>query len=92
MTARSAIQKQVRKCLSPPVRFIQFVTSAVQPHDGFMVTGSDMMFESGYQDAIALLWLNLARSFQVHGFVKVVPVANAELVRLQQEEGYACMR
>lgn len=28
----------------------------------------------------------------IHGFVKVVPMADAELVRLQQEEGYAYMR
>jgi intracellular sulfur oxidation DsrE/DsrF family protein len=27
----------------------------------------------------------------IHGFVKVVPMADAELVRLQQEEGYAYM-
>ena len=29
---------------------------------------------------------------QIHGFVKVVPMADAELVRLQKEEGYAYMR
>lgn len=28
----------------------------------------------------------------IHGFVEVVPMADAELVRLQQEEGYAYMR
>jgi intracellular sulfur oxidation DsrE/DsrF family protein len=28
----------------------------------------------------------------IHGFVKVVPMADAELVRLQREEGYAYMR
>jgi hypothetical protein len=28
----------------------------------------------------------------IHGFVKVVPMADAEIVRLQQEEGYAYMR
>jgi intracellular sulfur oxidation DsrE/DsrF family protein len=28
----------------------------------------------------------------IHGFVKVVPMADAELVRLQQEEGYVYMR
>ena len=29
---------------------------------------------------------------QIHGFVKVVPMADAEIVRLQQEEAYAYMR
>jgi len=29
---------------------------------------------------------------QINGFVKVVPMADAEIVRLQQEEGYAYMR
>jgi uncharacterized protein len=29
---------------------------------------------------------------QLHGFVEVVPMADAEIVRLQQEEGYAYMR
>ena len=28
----------------------------------------------------------------INGFVKVVPMADAEIVRLQQEEGYAYMR
>jgi len=28
----------------------------------------------------------------VHGFVKMVPMADAEIVRLQREEGYAYMR
>ena len=28
----------------------------------------------------------------IHGFVKIVPMADAEIVRLQQEEGYAYMR
>lgn len=28
----------------------------------------------------------------IHGFVRVVPMADAEIVRLQQEEGYAYMR
>jgi intracellular sulfur oxidation DsrE/DsrF family protein len=28
----------------------------------------------------------------IHGFVKMVPMADAEIVRLQQEEGYAYMR
>ncbi len=28
----------------------------------------------------------------IHGFVEVVPMADAELVRLQQEDGYAYMR
>ena len=28
----------------------------------------------------------------IHGFVEVVPMADAEIVRLQQEEGYAYMR
>jgi hypothetical protein len=28
----------------------------------------------------------------IHGFVKVVPMADAEIIRLQQEEGYAYMR
>lgn len=28
----------------------------------------------------------------IHGFVKLVPMADAELVRLQQEEGYVYMR
>jgi len=28
---------------------------------------------------------------QIHGFVKVVPMADAEIVRLQQEEGYVYM-
>jgi len=28
----------------------------------------------------------------IHGFVKMVPMADAELVRLQREEGYAYMR
>jgi intracellular sulfur oxidation DsrE/DsrF family protein len=28
----------------------------------------------------------------IHGFVDVVPMADAEIVRLQQEEGYAYMR
>jgi intracellular sulfur oxidation DsrE/DsrF family protein len=31
-------------------------------------------------------------SDDIHGFVKVVPMADAELVRLQQEEGYVYMR
>jgi intracellular sulfur oxidation DsrE/DsrF family protein len=29
---------------------------------------------------------------QIHGFVKLVPMADAEIVKLQQEEGYAYMR
>jgi intracellular sulfur oxidation DsrE/DsrF family protein len=29
---------------------------------------------------------------QINGFVKVVPMADAEIVRLQQEEGYAYMQ
>jgi hypothetical protein len=29
---------------------------------------------------------------QIHGFVKVVPMADAEIVRLQQEEGYVYMQ
>ena len=29
---------------------------------------------------------------EIHGFVRVVPMADAEIVRLQQEEGYAFMR
>ena len=29
---------------------------------------------------------------EIHGFVKVVPMADAELVRLQQEEGYVYMQ
>ncbi|WP_078119858.1 DsrE family protein [Thiosocius teredinicola] len=29
---------------------------------------------------------------EIHGFVKLVPMADAELVRLQREEGYAYMR
>ncbi|MGB0722783.1 MAG: DsrE family protein [Gammaproteobacteria bacterium] len=28
----------------------------------------------------------------IHGFVKIVPMADAEIVRLQQDEGYAYMR
>jgi hypothetical protein len=28
----------------------------------------------------------------INGFVKMVPMADAEIVRLQQEEGYAYMR
>lgn len=28
----------------------------------------------------------------IHGFIKLVPMADAELVRLQQEEGYVYMR
>ena len=28
----------------------------------------------------------------IHGFVEVVPMADAEIIRLQQEEGYAYMR
>ena len=28
---------------------------------------------------------------QIHGFVKVVPMADAKIVRLQQEEGYVYM-
>jgi hypothetical protein len=28
----------------------------------------------------------------IHGFVKIVPMADAEIVRLQQEEGYVYMR
>ena len=28
----------------------------------------------------------------IHGFVKLVPMADAELIRLQQEEGYVYMR
>jgi hypothetical protein len=28
----------------------------------------------------------------IHGFVKIVPMADAEIVRLQREEGYAYMR
>lgn len=28
----------------------------------------------------------------IHGFVKMVPMADAELIRLQQEEGYVYMR
>lgn len=28
----------------------------------------------------------------IHGFIKMVPMADAEIVRLQQEEGYAYMR
>lgn len=28
----------------------------------------------------------------VHGFVSMVPMADAEIVRLQQEEGYAYLR
>ncbi len=28
----------------------------------------------------------------IHGFVKVVPMADAEIIRLQQEEGYVYMR
>lgn len=28
----------------------------------------------------------------IHGFVKMIPMADAEIVRLQQEEGYAYMR
>lgn len=28
----------------------------------------------------------------IHGFVKLVPMADAEIVKLQQEEGYAYMR
>lgn len=28
----------------------------------------------------------------IHGFVKIVPMADAEIVRLQSEEGYAYMR
>lgn len=29
---------------------------------------------------------------EIHGFVKVVPMADAEIVRLQREEGYAYMQ
>lgn len=29
---------------------------------------------------------------EIHGFVKVVPMADAEIIRLQQEENYAYMR
>jgi intracellular sulfur oxidation DsrE/DsrF family protein len=29
---------------------------------------------------------------EIHGFVKVVPMADAEIVRLQQEEGYVYMQ
>ena len=29
---------------------------------------------------------------QIHGFVKLVPMADAEIVRLQHEEGYAYLR
>ena len=29
---------------------------------------------------------------EIHGFVNLVPMADAEIVRLQQEEGYAYMR
>jgi intracellular sulfur oxidation DsrE/DsrF family protein len=29
---------------------------------------------------------------EIHGFVKLVPMADAEIVRLQQEEGYVYMR
>ena len=32
------------------------------------------------------------QSGDIHGFVKVVPMADAEIIRLQQEEGYAYMR
>ena len=28
----------------------------------------------------------------IHGFVEMVPMADAEIVRLQQDEGYAYMR
>jgi len=28
----------------------------------------------------------------IHGFVKIVPMADAEIIRLQQEEGYVYMR
>ena len=28
----------------------------------------------------------------IHGFVQIVPMADAEIVRLQQEEGYAYMQ
>jgi hypothetical protein len=28
----------------------------------------------------------------IHGFVQIVPMADAEIIRLQQEEGYAYMR
>jgi len=28
----------------------------------------------------------------IHGFVEVMPMADAEIIRLQQEEGYAYMR
>ena len=28
----------------------------------------------------------------IHGFVKLVPMADAEIVRLQREDGYAYMR
>jgi len=28
----------------------------------------------------------------IHGFVKMVPMADAEIIRLQTEEGYAYMR
>ena len=31
-------------------------------------------------------------SGDIHGFVKLVPMADAEIVRLQQEEGYVYMR
>ena len=29
---------------------------------------------------------------EIHGFVKMIPMADAEIVRLQQEEGYVYMR
>ena len=29
---------------------------------------------------------------EIHGFVRIVPMADAEIVRLQQEQGYAYMR
>ena len=28
----------------------------------------------------------------IHGFVQIIPMADAEIVRLQQEEGYAYMQ
>ena len=28
----------------------------------------------------------------IHGFVKMIPMADAEIVRLQREEGYAYMK
>ena len=29
---------------------------------------------------------------EIHGFVSMVPMADAEIIRLQQEEGYVFMR